>query len=139
MILSYVRYVIVRETSLLSVSYDVLLICICGTYFGLQAANNAAVCNVFVGELRAGLEQLEPAINACIPTSAHTPPPSSSAGVAVQSSADVCLLEGALANVGTLFEVESNAARARKMAFAETLAYHFPGDTTNPVSVLKIS
>ena len=108
-------------------------------YFGLQAANNAAVCNVFVGELRAGLEQLEPAINAWIPTSAPTAPPGSSAGVAVQSSSDVCLFEGALANVGTLFEVESNAARARKMALAETLAYRFAGDTTNPVSVLKIT
>ena len=97
------------------------------------------MCNVFVGELRAGLEQLEPAINSCLPASAPTAVPSSSAALAAQSSADVCLLEGALATVGTLFEVESSAARARKMALAQTLAYRFAGDTTNPVSILKIS
>lgn len=110
------------------------------SYIAWQAGNNAAVCNVFVGELRAALEQLEPAISArLLPTSAPTTPANSSAGVPVQPSADVSILEGALGNIGTLFEVESNAARARKMALAETLACRLAGDITNPASVLKLS
>ncbi len=104
-------------------------------YLVLQAANNLAVCPLYLGQRGEAIAVLE---SLTIPPQKSLPPPPQPEAAAATGSVPPppppVLCDTLVANLAVLYEVESEGSRARKLRLLERLA-EFPGERVSAASV----